>query len=83
VVVAGAGVLIGFSAVLFFQKSRWAPRLMIGLLALDVVANVLVVVLGGESGRAEARGLASSALRGLIWIPYFLVSKRVKATFVE
>lgn len=76
-------VLIWF----FFRKSRRAPRLfiiwLILLAVVQVVDTALISSLGlrvdGESMRDVVRSLVAAA----IWIPYFLVSKRVKNTFVE
>ncbi|MBM3621629.1 MAG: DUF2569 domain-containing protein [Alphaproteobacteria bacterium] len=83
-------VMFAFTLVLiwfFFRKSRYAPRLFIVWLALllvvQVVDTALISSLGirvdGESMRDVVRSLVAAA----IWIPYFLVSKRVKNTFVE
>jgi hypothetical protein len=69
--------------IMFFQRSRWVPRLIIGLLAVHVLARVFVMVVGGESERAAERELVWATLWALAWIPYFLLSKRVKATFIE
>jgi hypothetical protein len=78
----GAVVVIA-TTVVFFRRSRWAPRLMIGLLAVNALASMFVVVVDGEPGIAAKRQLVWATLAALVWIPYFLMSKRVKATFIE
>lgn len=77
-------VLLG----LFFAKSRWFPSGYIGLVvasfvihALDLAAAYgLELLAEGEFTRGlfELAPLVASAA---IWIPYMLVSKRVKNTF--
>ena len=77
-----------YTATRFFGKKRNAPAYCITLFVLGVAASfiLLVIELGAgaevfaiESGKALAQGTISAA----IWIPYFRVSKRVKATFVN
>lgn len=79
-----------YIAVLFFGKHRWFPKWYIGMFAFSVVlipldamiATSLIPgaqVFDAESGKQLARGFVGA----LIWIPYMLVSKRVKATFVN
>lgn len=75
---------------LFFKRRRVFPRLAIGLLAAGVVVLVLDVMVvrmipaaAGAIGASEIRGLVQAAIGALIWIPYFLVSARVRATFVR
>lgn len=76
---------------LLIRKSRWTPRFAIAWLLLGLVFVVsdyllaqkipLIVELGTdpETMREMARAIIGAA----IWIPYWLVSKRVKATFTE
>ena len=75
---------------LFFPKHYLFPRFYIAVLAVSIVFipfdSLLVKlilpdepVFDPETVRGFARALAS----GLVWIPYMLVSRRVKATFVE
>ena len=82
VATVGAVVVIA-TTVMFFRKSRWAPWLIIGLLAFDALASVFVVAVDGEPGIAAKRRLVWATLMALVWIPYFLMSKRVKVTFIE
>ncbi|MHC2068888.1 DUF2569 domain-containing protein [Bremerella sp. T1] len=75
---------------LYFGKKKAFPAVYIGLtlfvLAFIVVdANVVKLVLPDEPIFDEdtIKELTRSAVSALIWIPYMLVSERVKATFTR
>ncbi len=77
-----------YTVILFFRKKRKAPSMIIALAITNLVVSGLLLVIelgvGAEafaiqSGKALLRGVISAA----IWIPYFKISKRVKATFVQ
>jgi len=75
---------------LFFSKQRNFPRLYIAIAVVSLVfipidAWFVSFVLPGEPmfDPETAKEFARTAVVALIWIPYMLVSKRVKATFVN
>jgi hypothetical protein len=84
----GLLIFLIYAATRFFGKRRNAPSTVIALMIAGIVASglLLVIELGAgaeefaiESGKVLVRGVIGAA----IWIPYFRVSKRVKATFVH
>jgi len=77
-----------YAAILFFRKKSTAPRTIITLLIVSLVASgaLLVIELGAgadifaiETGKQFVRDIIGAA----IWIPYFRASRRVKATFIH
>jgi hypothetical protein len=70
-------------AVFFFKKRKILPKLVITLYALNLFFllsdRFVFLTLNSEQ---FTLGLVRGILSSLIWIPYFLVSKRVKETFV-
>ncbi len=76
-------------AIFFFGKRRAARPLVIGLLLLQLGLSIVEYVVAKSSGRiapSYMETLMGEAARGvlvcMIWIPYFIFSKRVRRTFV-
>ncbi len=83
--------LLGFwiyASVLFFRKKRSAPGTFIAFLVVSLAASciLLAIELGAEAevfAIETGKQLIRDSVGAAIWIPYFRVSKRVKATFVH
>jgi branched-subunit amino acid transport protein len=79
-----------FVAFLFFSKKKGFPKWYIGML-LFTLAFILIDALAIKSvlpnepvfDAQTTKELGRSLIVTLIWVPYMLVSKRVKATFVK
>ena len=75
------------SLLLIWKRRASLPKIMIGLLALFVVGSLLDDLLVHHTARTlkltseSDQNLMKEAFHAVIWIPYFLVSKRVRATF--
>lgn len=75
---------------LFFRKRRIFPRVAIAWLLAGAIVSVLDLVLvqaipdaAAEVTASDIREVMKTGVGAMIWIPYFLRSKRVRATFVE
>jgi hypothetical protein len=85
--------LLGWALVLlylFFTKRRAFPRAMIAFLIVRVaiqMADIFVAssipVAAGSIGPRVYGSLAGNLLVVLVWVPYFLKSRRVAVTFVR
>jgi hypothetical protein len=87
---AALGLFSIYVAVMFFQKKRSAPKLMIARFVADIGINWMltaVTVATAAGNAAESAGELGDAVRstivGGIWIAYFAQSERVKNTFVN
>ncbi len=75
--------------VFFFQRRRFVPTLIIVLLltnlvfvAADYFAASLIPLIDVQEDMGSLVELARVVIACAIWVPYFLISKRVKGTFV-
>ena len=75
---------------LLLRNSRLTPYFVISWLAFSVVFVAVDYFLGDlipavaeQSDAESAKELMRSVIGAAVWIPYFLVSKRVEATFVK
>ena len=88
VVQAGLLAFLIVAAIQFFRRRRQAPALMIALLGIRAVTAGFVAMMANSTGGEgipdlAARNFLVAMVSAGIWIPYFRVSKRVKATFVR
>jgi len=78
--------VILYSAILFFGKKRNAPKVMILRYAVPPcllsVAYLLTLVSDPEGSMDMVYLIIGSVIVAIIWIPYFLMSSRVKRTFI-
>ncbi len=79
-----------YVAFLFFSMKKgfpkWYIRIMVfqvAFILLDALAISLVLPSEPIFDPNTAKIFASALIGALIWVPYVLVSKRVKATFIE
>ena len=93
--VLGHSLLLAFSLLVmvqFLQKRTSLPKLMVALMAGEILFSVLDVIgvnlaLGPETGDEAATdqlgALTTLIIHAGIWMPYFLTSSRVKQTFIN
>jgi len=72
------GLLGLVTSVLLVRRYRWAPRWAIAWLLLNIVLGI-----GSRFFLDGSTSLIPNFLVGLLWTRYFMVSKRVKATYGE
>lgn len=73
---------------LFFARSRWFPRVFIGLALATVAGQAIDLALAATIPGADADltsqeivPLIRASIFAAIWVPYMLVSQRVRNTF--
>jgi len=74
-----------FVAMRFLQQRRQAPKLVIALLMLTLIfaiTSMVAVSLAEPGVSQEVASIGRAAIWNLIWIMYFIRSKRVKKTFI-
>lgn len=82
-ILAGVALLV-----LFFTKSRRFPRMFILYVAVTLIFQIADYVLGEQIPAVAAESaestveIARTVITAIIWVPYMLVSKRVKNTFI-
>ena len=91
--IAGNFGLLVFSIILlvfFFQKNAAAPKAMIAFLiinflfvTIDLIAADFIPMVSESTEDDAMEGVVRAGISALIWIPYFLRSKRVKNTFIH
>jgi hypothetical protein len=91
-IILNAGLLIAtvYLAYLFFTKRKQFPKFYIGL-AVFTLVFIFIDALGSKVVFPNepffdpdfTKQLIQSLLVVVIWVPYMLRSKRVKATFIE
>lgn len=73
-----------YVATLFFTKRRNLPKMMIRLLAVNLLLAITIGALYASVFRDpfDSKEVWRAIVLAIVWIPYFNVSKRVKATFI-
>lgn len=84
----GVLAFLFYAAALFFGKKSDAPLAIIALIVVSLITTAILLIIELGSGAKEfaaetAKQFARGIIVAAIWIPYFKMSKRVKATFVK
>ena len=83
----GLTAFLIFVAVKFFGKKRSAPKLIIALIITNLCVSGLMLAINLNADAEpfaieHGKGLVTGIISSAIWIPYFLISNRVKRTFI-
>ncbi|MEQ1977386.1 DUF2569 domain-containing protein [Xenorhabdus sp. SGI240] len=80
-------LLIIATTIFFFKKSKKAPRFYIYILILNIIIEggfmLLTISIDSTPDKEYIKDFIRAIFHAVIWIPYFLVSVRVKRTFVN
>lgn len=91
-IIGNSGYLVlGLVAlVLFFKRSRRAPKVITAWLiwglvfvTADFFLSDLIPAVAASADNDSLRELVRTTISAAVWVPYFLVSKRVQATFTR
>ena len=76
--------------IFFFQRRKYAPKLIIFFLignlifvGFDYLVTTFIIIRPSKINMDATINFVRTTAAGLIWVPYFLFSKRVARTFVK
>lgn len=76
--------LTSYVIYLFFTKNKNFPKYYIILLIGTILFNITIFCLmGADSENNDIKDVFKSILVAMIWMPYIIKSKRVRATFIK
>ena len=76
--------------VFFFQQRKYAPKLIILflitnliLVGFDYIVTTFIIIRSSSINMDATINFVRTMVAGMVWIPYFIFSKRVGRTFVK